>query len=62
MHYNMEPIEIIIILSIATFFIILISNRLYKKINHMPTGECACCALNKKNRLLKEYHKKYPKK
>ncbi len=32
----------------------------YKRIKHLPTGECSCCVSKgkkKKNKLVEEYHK-----
>lgn len=53
-------IEIIAVVLISAFISIVIGVFIYKKIHHLPTGECAeCCKGTKK--LLKEYHKLYPK-
>ena len=54
-------LEIIVIISIIAFFGALIGRYIYKKVHHIPTGDCACCKANK-NKILKEYHKKYAKK
>ena len=51
-------IEILVISLVVVFFASLIGVYIYKKINHIPTGDCACCAAKKK-KLLKDYHKKY---
>lgn len=51
-------IEIIVIVLVILFLISLLSIYLYKKIHHLPMGECAMCQ-SKKNNLLKQYHKKY---
>ena len=53
-------IEILVLVLVALFFIALISVYVYKKIHHIPTGDCASCA-GKKNALLKAYNKKYKK-
>ena len=53
-------IEILAIVLVAAFLIAVLARYIYKKINHLPTGECACCHKSKKQ-LLKEYHKKYQK-
>ena len=53
-------LEILVIVLVITFFLTLIGVYIYKKINHIPTGECSSCYA-KKNKLLKEYHKKYSK-
>lgn len=54
-------LEILVILLVTSFFAALISVYTYKKIHHIPTGDCASCASNSK-KLLKEYHKMYGKK
>lgn len=51
-----------IIVIIACILIIggVLGNYIYKRIKHLPTGECACCASKmkkKKNKLVKEYYK-----
>lgn len=51
-------IEIIVLMVVLGFFGFLIGRYIYKKRHGIPTGECACCA-NKKNALVKNYHKKY---
>ncbi len=49
----------ILVLSMAVAFVaIIVGVYIYKKVHHLPTGECACCHKNKK-KLLKEYHKSY---
>lgn len=53
-------LEILVIVAILVFFTVLIISYVYKKIHHIPTGDCACCQINKK-KLLKQYHKKYGK-
>lgn len=53
-------IEIVVIVALIAFFGVLIGVYTYKKINHLPTGDCANCA-GKKNALLKAYRKKYKK-
>ena len=57
---NFLWLEILTIVAIIVFFASLIGVYIYKKIKHIPTGECASCA-NKKNRLLKDYYKTYNK-
>ena len=54
-------LEILVILLVISFFAALISVYTYKKIHHIPTGDCASCDFNSK-KLLKEYHKMYGKK
>ena len=53
-------LEILVIIITIAFFLSLIGVYIYKKIHHIPTGECSFCATKKKN-LLKAYYKKYPK-
>ena len=51
-------IEIIAIALVVLFISIVVGRYIYKKVHHLPTGECACCHKDKKQ-LLKEYHKLY---
>ena len=53
-------LEILVITITIAFFLSLIGVYIYKKIHHIPTGECSSCIAKKKN-LLKAYYKKYPK-
>lgn len=39
----MTLIEIIVIICIVLIFVAVIGTYIYKRIHHMPTGECACC-------------------
>ena len=56
---NTSPwLEIIVSIALIAFFGVLIGRYIYKKIHHLPTGECAEC---KSRNLLKEYRKMYPK-
>jgi hypothetical protein len=55
---NMQPIEIIVIVLTALFLLALIARYIYKKVHHLPTGECASCA-SKGGGLVKMYRKKY---
>ena len=54
-------VAIIVIVLIAVFFIYLIGSYIYKKKNHLPTGDCACCSKTNKKRFYKQFRKKYPK-
>ena len=54
-------LEILVIVAIVVFFAALIASYVYKKIHHIPTGECAYCH-SKSKKMLKEYHKMYNKK
>ena len=49
-------LEVLVIIAIVAFFAVLISVYIYKKVHHIPTGECACCHKSTKQ-LLKEYRK-----
>ena len=49
-------IEILVLVSVVGFIIAMISVYIYKKMHHLPTGECACCHKDKK-KLIKEYRK-----
>ncbi len=53
-------IEILVIAFVVLFLAFVLGRYIYKKIKHLPTGECECCHKSKKQ-LLKEYHKKYQK-
>lgn len=53
-------IEILVIGFVALFLAFVLGRYIYKKIKHLPTGECECCHKSKEQ-LLKEYHKKYQK-
>ncbi len=54
-------IEILVIISVIAFIGALIGRYIYKRIHHMPTGDCACCHKGTKQ-MLKEYHNCYNKK
>ena len=49
-------LEIGIITLVILFFAFLIGRYIYRKIHHLPTGDCAMCHKSTK-KLLKEYHK-----
>ena len=53
-------IEILVIAVVVIFFGILLARYIYKKVHHMPTGECECCHKSKKQ-MLDEYHKEFNK-
>ncbi len=50
-----------VILLVVAYFGFLIGRYIYKRVHHIPTGDCASC-YGKKNSLVKMYHKKYSKK
>ena len=49
-------LEILVIAAVVIFLGSVIGVYIYKKIHHMPTGECACCHKSSKQ-LVKQYHK-----
>ena len=49
-------LEILVIAVVVIFLAGVIGVYIYKKIHHMPTGECACCHKSSKQ-LVKQYHK-----
>ncbi len=54
-------IEILVIALVVAFLAFIIARHIYKKVHHLPTGECECCHPHSNN-IVKEYHKKYSKK
>ncbi len=54
---------LIILVSVTsiTFISFLLGRYIYKRAHNLPTGDCAYCAVNK-DKLLKQYRKKYAKK
>ena len=54
-------IEILVIAATAIFLAVVFGRYIYKKIHHLPTGECEYCHKGTKQ-LLEEYHKEYSKK
>ena len=53
-------IEILVIALTLAFLGIILGVYIYKKVHHLPTGECACCHKGTKQ-MLKDYHKLYSK-
>ncbi len=53
-------IEAIVIALVVLFLGFVLGRYIYKKVHHLPTGECECCHKSKEQ-LLKEYHKLYSK-
>ena len=53
-------IEILVIVLVVAFLAFIIGRYIYKKVHHLPTGECECCHKGTKQ-LVKEYNKKYQK-
>lgn len=60
----MTLLEIVIIILAVSYVCFIFGSSIYKRKNHLPTGECACCALKSKrfakkvNRLRKKRLKK----
>ncbi len=54
----MSFLEIGVIIFCVVFVSAVIGCYIYKKIKHLPTGECASCKKNKSS-FVDEYHKKY---
>ena len=55
---NTIVLEILVLIGVIIFVGILLGRYIYKRIHHLPVGDCAYCQ-NKSKKLLKEYHKKY---
>ena len=55
-NLNTIWIEILALVAIVGFVMTVIGVYIYKKVHHLPIGECACCHKNTK-KMLKEYHK-----
>lgn len=54
----MQPIEIIVIVCAVGIVVSYIGVYMYKRIKHLPTGDCADCK-KRMSKIVKEYHKKY---
>ncbi len=54
-------LEILVIVGLVVFFTSLLASYIYKKIHHIPTGDCAYCHAKSK-KMLKQYRKMYGKK
>lgn len=52
----MQPIEIIVIIVVALIFIAVIGTYIYKKVHHLPTGECADCSKRMKRAVKQMQH------
>jgi hypothetical protein len=56
----MELIEIIVIIACIIIVGGVIGRYIYRVVNKLPTGDCACCSKTKRgNKLVKAYKKKY---
>lgn len=49
----MQPIEIIVILIAVGVVLGVIARFVYKRVHHLPTGECSCCSGRMKKNLKK---------
>ena len=53
-------IEILVVALVVTFLAVVLGRYIYKKVHHLPTGECESCHKSTKQ-LLKEYHEQFEK-
>ena len=53
-------LEVLVLVLAVLFVAAILGTYIYKRVHHMPVGDCACCQANTK-KLLKEYRKKYGK-
>ena len=53
-------LEVLVLVLAALFVAAILGTYIYKRVHHMPTGDCASCHTNTK-KLLKQYRKKYGK-
>ena len=53
-------IEILVVVATLIFLSAVIVVYIYKRVHHLPTGDCAYCHKSKKQ-LLKEFYKEFPK-
>jgi len=49
-------IEAIVLFLVGVFLVTIFGIYVYKKIHHLPTGECACCQ-KRAQKMLKKYRK-----
>jgi hypothetical protein len=57
----MTWVEITVIIVSSLIVLSVVGSYIYRRIKHMPTGDCAYCKKDSK-KLLKEYRKKYKSK
>ena len=50
-------IEVLVLVAAISFVMLILGRYIYKKVHHMPTGDCVCCKINTK-KILKQYRKK----
>ena len=53
-------IEILVVVATLIFLSAVIGVYIYKRVHHLPTGDCAYCHKSKKQ-LLKKFYKEFPK-
>jgi hypothetical protein len=54
----MNPIDIIIIVGVIVIVALIVGRYIYKRIKHLPTGECSCCSTKKSvGRMVKNVQK-----
>ena len=53
-------IEILVVVATLIFLSAVIGVYIFKRVHHLPMGDCAYCHKSKKQ-LLKEFYKEYPK-
>jgi len=55
----MKFIEIIVIILASGYVSLILGRYIYKRIKHLPTGECSSCKLAHSGQGLKEYYLKH---
>lgn len=53
-------IEVLVVSGAILIVWSVLANYIYKKVKHLPTGECACCAKKGKG-IVEQYNRKYKK-
>lgn len=54
---DLSTLLAIIVITLSVLFIgFLLGRYIYKRVHHLPTGDCACCHKSTK-KLIKEYRK-----
>ena len=60
-NLNWIWLEVLVLVLAVLFVAAILGTYIYKRVHHMPVGDCAACHKGSK-KLLKEYHKMYSKK
>ena len=56
---SLNTLLIVLVITISVLLVgFLLGRYIYRKVHHLPTGDCACCHTSKE-KMLKKYHKKY---